>query len=196
MNRTARLNADVALIAGIQEHLGAQSFLIAGSITPAAQVASVLQGRVDAENLVVSTQAAWHAAVKAAEQLLASTAPYVQGIEQTIRVMYAASPALLADFALTPRKTPAPRTAAQKVIAAAKAKATRAARHTMGSVQKAGVTGSLTGPVVVQPDGSTSNGSSSATPAQPATPPAAPATPPAAPAGSGATNGTGSTPVA
>jgi hypothetical protein len=47
----------------------------------------------------------------------------------------------LADFGLKPRKTRTPRTPEQKAASVAKSLATRAARHTMGSKQKAKVTG-------------------------------------------------------
>jgi hypothetical protein len=45
---------------------------------------------------------------------------------------------------MKPRKAPAARTPEEKIAAAAKAKATRAARHTMGSKQKAKVKGTVT----------------------------------------------------
>jgi hypothetical protein len=54
-------------------------------------------------------------------------------------------PDVLADFGLVPRKAPTPLTVEQKAAAAAKRKATRAARNTMGAVQKKKVVGTVTG---------------------------------------------------
>jgi hypothetical protein len=71
----------------------------------------------------------------------------------------------LANMGITPDQPRAPLTAEQKVLAAAKARATRAARHTMGAKQKAAIKGQLSpqgAPQGVQP------------PAPPAPPPPAP----------------------
>ncbi len=80
-------------------------------------------------------------------------------MKQTLLVFYAGQVQTLTDFGLTARKTPvvSPET---MVAAAAKAKATRAARHTLGKKQKAKITGTVvtTAPAVPPP----------------ATPPAAP----------------------
>jgi hypothetical protein len=71
---------------------------------------------------------------------------------------------LLNDFGFAPNKVPAPKPAT-KVVAAAKNRATRVARHTKGPVQKKAIKGVLTTPVVVDP---------STNPVQPAANPAAP----------------------
>ena len=52
------------------------------------------------------------------------------------------NPDLLA-FGITPDQEPAPLTVEQKLARAAKAKATRAARHTMGPKQKAAIKGQI-----------------------------------------------------
>jgi hypothetical protein len=71
---------------------------------------------------------------------------------------------------LTPRK-PHVVTPEVKVAAAAKAKATRAARHTMGAQQKAGIKGALDGVnlvVTAQPPAPSASPSVSATTTAPA----------------------------
>jgi hypothetical protein len=55
---------------------------------------------------------------------------------------------VLADFGLRPKKAPTPLTVEEKAAAAAKRKATRVARNTMGSQQKKAVTGTFVGVVV------------------------------------------------
>jgi hypothetical protein len=177
-SKATQLSDDIALIAGIQKHLPSTTFTIESQSQTTAQVVAVIQARVDKAQAVVDARTALHTAVLANDTQEAQSAPYVRSVRQGVVAMFANSPVILTDFKLVPRKTPAPLTAAEKVIAAAKRKATRIARHTMGSVQKAAVTGTLTGPVTVAQDGTTStSGSSGASaPPQPATPPAAPAT--------------------
>ncbi len=64
-----------------------------------------------------------------------------------VKAAFGTTPDVLADFGLHP-KTRAPLTAEAKVAAAAKRKATRAARNTLGTVQKKSVKGAVTGIVV------------------------------------------------
>ncbi len=63
--------------------------------------------------------------------------------------------AVLNDFGMTAPKAPGPKTVDAKATAAVKRSATRVARHTMGSVQKKGVTGNVVGinvtPVIAGP---------------------------------------------
>ena len=61
---------------------------------------------------------------------------------QSISLSFAGQVDTLADFGLTPRKARVV-TPEEQVIAAAKAKATRAARHTMGKKQKAAIKGTV-----------------------------------------------------
>ena len=83
---------------------------------------------------------------------------------------YGGDPAALADFGLPVRKKGV-LTPAQKLASAAKARATRLARHTMGSKQKAAITGApapaVTTPAassgVTSPPPATAGGSSTST---------------------------------
>ena len=212
------LSDDKALIAGIQKYLPNNTFTVQSQSQTTAQVVTVLQARVDKAQAVVDARNALHTAVLAAEVEDVQSTPYVRSVRQGVSAMYANSPTILTDFNLVARKAPEPLTTAQKVIAAAKRAATRAARHTMGAVQKQAVTGSVTEPVVVGVDGKVSaSSSSSSSPAAtpPATPPAAPvvappvtpvvappvapvvtplATPPAAPVEATVATTSGSTP--
>jgi hypothetical protein len=169
LTKTKQVNADTVLLAGIQKHFANGTFTIQGQPETTAQIAAVIQGRIDKETAITTAKTAWHAAVLASRDMETSTASFVADVRQTILAMYSNSPQVLDDCGVTARKPPTPLTAAQQVVAAAKRKATRAARHTMSPNQKAGVTGSLTGPVTVQLDGSASPPSP-----QPAAPAAAP----------------------
>ena len=64
-----------------------------------------------------------------------------------VKAAYAGSPDVLADFGIAP-KARVPPTVEAKIAAAAKGKATRAARHTMGTTQRKAVKGDVTGVVV------------------------------------------------
>jgi hypothetical protein len=63
-------------------------------------------------------------------------------VRQTLLLAFDGKLDTLADFGLTARAVPV-RTPEQRTAAAAKAKATRAARHTMGSKQKAAIKGAV-----------------------------------------------------
>ena len=76
---------------------------------------------------------------------------FMNAFEGLIRLMFATDTASLADFGLQPRKQPAPKTAAEKAVAAAKAQATREARGTKGPKAKRAVKGNVTAQVVVTP---------------------------------------------
>jgi hypothetical protein len=197
-NTTKQYQADQALIAGIQKNNSGSSFILQSSPQTAAQVVALLEARVAKANAVFTARAALHQAVLDSRAEDAQTAGLVKDLRQTLLAMYSTSPQTLGDYGLTARKPPKPMTTEEKVIAAAKRLATRKARHTLGKVQKATVTGQLGGPVLVQENGTSQvvQGAGDSTGASaPAAPPAspAPAPAPATPATptNGATGGAG-----
>jgi hypothetical protein len=142
------------------------SFTIAGAIVKTPDIVTTLESRQNSAKAVESTRAIWQAAVAADRSLRAQSNATVSGVKQALHVMFAGSPDTLADFGLTPRK-PHVVAPAVKVAAAAKAKATRAARHTMGTKQKAGIKGALDGVslvVTAQPAASSASPTATATP--------------------------------
>ncbi len=172
-NRTKQQNADQKLIDGVTKHAATiPTVVIGGSSYTTAAIIAVLQQRLTASKASQATRATWQNAVKADKDERASTKAFVSGLRQALQVAFAGSIDSLADFGLTPRK-PRVITPEQKTAAAAKAKATRAARHTMGPKAKLAVKGDVTG-VVVTPV--TSQAAASPAPAAPA-PAAAPAAP-------------------
>jgi hypothetical protein len=187
---TKQMQADQALIAGLQKNNASSTFTLLSNVQTSAQAVAVLEARVAKAEAVFTARSALHQAVLDSHAEDANTAAYVKDLRQTLLSMYSNSPQTLADYGITPPKARKPLTPEQKVIAAAKREATRAARHTQGKVQKAKTKGTLGGPVVVQTDGSSQvatsgNGSSGAS--APAASPA-PATP-AAPAATSSSNG-------
>jgi hypothetical protein len=157
VNRSQRQTGDQNLIDGLQKHASTLSSLTFGGTShPTAAIIAVLQARIASGNAVPATRATWQSTVQADRDERTKTQTFVSGLRQALQLAFAGSIDLLADFGLKPRKQPAPRTPDEKAAAVAKAKATRAARHTMGSTQKAKVKGTVS-------------------PTASATPPAAPA---------------------
>ena len=154
----------LALIAGVEKHFGTLPVLIDGTTYASADIVTKLEGRVNADNAVVAAKAAWLAALKEDED--PEVTAFIGKLVQAVRIMYGNSPGILGDFGVAPPKARLVSTQT-KVLAAAKGKATRVARHTMGSNEKKGIKGSVT-QVTVGSSGSSSDGS------PPAAPPAAP----------------------
>jgi hypothetical protein len=167
-NRMTQQTGDEQLIAGLTKHAGTMpSVLIGGTPRTTAEIISALQSRIAARNASVTARATWLAAVKAALDEGAATKTLVAGVRQALQVAFAGSIEALADFGLSPPKRRS-LTPEEKAAATAKAKATRAARNTMGPRQKAKIKGTV-------PAAATSDGGSHTPPAAPA-----PSTTPAA----------------
>jgi hypothetical protein len=149
-SRSDQQAADQRLFDGLTKHAQTlPSFLVSGAPVKTADLLATLQTRLAVAKPVDSDRAAWLTAVQAYRDERAKSDALVSGVRQALHVMFAGSIETLADFGLSPRKVSvvSPET---KVAAAAKAKATREARHTMGKNQKKAVKGDVTG-VVVNP---------------------------------------------
>jgi hypothetical protein len=147
-NRTSEMAADQKMIDGLTKHAAAlPSFLIAGVPTTTTDIIAKLQARIAAEKAVPPARATWQATVQQARSQIAATKSVVSAVKQALLAAFQGQVETLADFGLTPRKVRVV-TPEQQVAAAAKSKATRAARHTAGSVQKKVVKGAVTGVIV------------------------------------------------
>ena len=142
-SRVDQMAADQFLMDGLNK-LAAKipPVFVAGVAVPATTVVAALQARVAASQTTVSARASWQAAVAAERDERAKSQSLVSACKQALLLAFAGQVDTLAAFGLTPRK---PRVVSPetKVAAAAKAKATRAARHTMGSKQKAKIKGAV-----------------------------------------------------
>jgi hypothetical protein len=173
--RGGQLAMLLKLISGLKKHEQTLPLLvIAGQSYKTDDLVTVLQARYDAANAALQTKAVWQNAVKADHDERAKTGEFVSGLRQSLLVAFAGSIDSLADLGLVPRKKPT-LTPDQKVAAAQKSRATRAARHTMGKNQKAQIKG-------VVPTPSTSPSSPAPGAPAPSTVPA-PSTAPVASAG-------------
>ena len=138
------------LIAGTAKYLtSTTSVMLEGSLSTPAQITSKLQSIVTLRSDVVTAKAATKGKVAAEASQLPALRGFMTAFESYLRGAYGSQPDVLADFGLQPRKVSTPATAATKAAAVVKRTATRAARHTMGSVQKKAVKGDVTGVVVV-----------------------------------------------
>src|SRR5258708_40314719 len=133
LNRTQQQTGDQNLIDGLKKHEQTlPSLLIGGTSLKTADIIGILQARINARNAVAPSRATWQTDVKADRDERAKTNAFVSGLRQALQVAFAGSIDTLADFGLKAHKQRTPRTPAEKAVAAAKAQATRAARHTMG----------------------------------------------------------------
>jgi hypothetical protein len=120
---------------------------VAGSSLTPDQITNQLQKIVDIHTEATSAKATAKAKVAAEDTSLASLRTFVNAYKTYVKGAFATTPDVLADFGLS-TKARTPLTVEAKTAAAAKRAATRAARHTMGSVQKKSVKGNVTGVVV------------------------------------------------
>jgi hypothetical protein len=170
------------LIAGVRKRYptGSQALAFggaAGTVTADSAVAE-LQELIDHRAATTAAQATARDKVQAEREATPALVAFMNATEAFIRFTFSNDTAALADFGLQPRKRPAPLTAEQKAVAAAKRKATRLARGTTSAKAKRAIKGNITAQLVVAP----ANAAQVAAPEAPATAPA----PAAAPGGAAA----------
>lgn len=165
-NKAAALKRTQALIAGMQKHLPNAQFTFGSTAYTTASIVQALQALAGAFAPVDAAHATLRDSVAALRAIETKTAPLLRDLRGYLRATYSDSTTTLADFGLTPPAARAPLTGERRVVATAKAKATRTARGTASKKQKLAIAGDVKG-VVITPVTSTA----------PATPPAAPAGP-------------------
>ncbi len=175
-----------SLAAGTQKHLSTMTtIMVGGSTTTPTQAEAQLNALATLRNDVDAARTALETKLAAEKAQIATLRTFLVAYVAFVRATFGNSPGVLADFGLAPRKAPTPLTAEQKTAAAAKRKATRAARGTTGPKAKLAVKGNVIG-VVVTPVTSAPATTPAPEPAQPA-PTASPASPSPAPAAATAT---------
>jgi len=141
LNKPTRSDRNRQAIAGVKKHYAnVPSLVIDGvSYTPA-EVEKVLQDSIDAADATAAAAAVFHKAVAAERAANAKGDAVYRGLRSFLINQYKTSPDTLADFGITLPTRQVP-DAATVAAAVDKRAATRAARHTQGKRQKAGVTG-------------------------------------------------------
>ena len=147
-NKSQTVTAATHLIAGVNKHLTSTTpIVILGSPSTPAEITTKLQSIVNLRSDVETAKAATKAKLATEAASMPSLLAFMSAFETYVKAAYGASPDVLADYGIHP-KPRAPLTVEQKAAAAAKRAATRAARHTMGTKQKAAVKGDVTGVIV------------------------------------------------
>jgi hypothetical protein len=157
------------LIAGANAHLAKTTpvAFAGGSFTPD-QITSKLQTLVNLRTDVDAARAAAKAKLAVETTDMPALRTFMSAFVSFLKVAYSASPDVLAGFGIHP-KARAPLTVEAKAAAAAKRKATRAARHTMGTKQKKAIKGDVTGVLLTPITASPSTVAAPSSPTAPAT---------------------------
>jgi hypothetical protein len=142
-NRTDQIASEQKLSDGLNKHAQTiTSIVIGGTAMTTKDIIATLQTLIASANTVQSAKATWQSTIKADQDERTKLKTFVSGLKQALLVAFAGSIDTLADFGLTARKVRV-LTPEQKTAAAAKAKATRAARHTVGTKQKKAIKGTV-----------------------------------------------------
>jgi len=164
-----------AVIAGTLKHFPSGNFTLGGTAFTTASLVALLTSLANAIAALIAAHANVKDAVAALATAESNVGPVLRAYVKLVRAAFNTSTQSLADFGIQPPKARTPRTSEQNAAAAAKAKATRAARGTTSKKQKLAVKGNVTGvtvtPVVNAP-AATSPSAEQAPNAPAATPPA------------------------
>ncbi len=152
-DKNGRANEVAQIIAGAKKHFPdpAAQLTIDGAPTTVADALARMQTFVDNRAAVVTAQAIAHEKLVTERAQAPALLAFVDAFMAFVRVHLGPSPTALADFGKAPPKKRTPLTAEQNAIAAAKRRATREARRTMGPKQKKNVKGNVTAELVVTP---------------------------------------------
>ena len=161
----------LGLIAGlIASYQPDDTFLLAEGTFTRDELIAEFQKLVASAEATKASYQAWRADVQSEQAVIASVSPLRTSVKGVLAARWGKSSAKMTTFGFVPAKV-GTRTTETMAAAVAKAKATRKARGTKGSVQKLEVTGNVTG-VVITPVTSAPAlpEATSGLPASPATP--------------------------
>jgi hypothetical protein len=166
--KTSETARATQLLAGFEKHLaGANPITLASTAYTPAQITAALQQLVALRTAVDAAKAAVKGKLAAETTQAPTLVSLMAALESYVKVTYANSPDVLADFGLTPKKAATPLTAEQQVIAVAKRASTRKARGTTSKKAKKAVKGNVIDVVLTPVTASTP---AAATPAAPGAP--------------------------
>jgi hypothetical protein len=141
------------LIAGLKKHYPdvSDTFRVDGTTYTVGALTQLMQDFVDRRSAVETARANLMAKLQAERAASASTLEVAHALVAIVRGTFGKSADTLADFGLAPPKVKAPLTAEKKAAAAAKRRATRVLRGTMGKKQKKDIKASISATLVVSP---------------------------------------------
>ena len=146
-----------SLASGVKKHMTKGPYSVTNRRYTATQLAKRVQVSVDAVVRVEEARAALVDALANEAAVRKTEAQFLRGLRIIILGAFCHSSEKLADFALRPKKKRRPLTAEEALVAAAKLRATRKARKTMGKRQRAAIKGNVTGVVIAPATGDGSN---------------------------------------
>jgi hypothetical protein len=136
-------------IEGVQKCLAGTTLTLAGKRVTSAAAIAILQQRIDVVQASAAAHTAWLQAVaKERETTKAISAPFLAALRLYVAAMFGIHSDEYRAFGFVPPK-PRIATLAAKVVGAAKLRATRKARHTMGSKQRRAVIGVVPSTIVL-----------------------------------------------
>ncbi len=104
-SQSKRVERDRQLLAGLAKHFGKNDvFFVNGKKTKCAEMLAVLEERIRVAASVTPAKRAWMACVAEQERVVTETDESVSGLVDFLRLVHAASPTMLADFGLAPKK--------------------------------------------------------------------------------------------
>jgi hypothetical protein len=131
--RVQRTNRYVALSRGVKKRWMAGGPVVLDGVTYTPQgILDGLKSMIDAIDDGRRAYAAWRTKVLKQRQLEESLHEFIHSLGVAVRLQYGGDLKALADFGLEAVKKPGPKTVEVKAAAAAKGRATRAKRGTMG----------------------------------------------------------------
>lgn len=122
---------------------GMTSLVIEGKRINLADLGVELQKYKDTYEAVEDAHLEYKLALAARETIEATVQRRCDAVRGALRGSLGKTNQALALYGVTPAKTPRPLTAEEDLVRVAKAKATRAARHTMGRKQRLAIKGTL-----------------------------------------------------
>jgi hypothetical protein len=143
LNLSDIVTANNLLIAALQKYEPNKTFVFAGKTWSTQDLITAFTNENNAIAATTSAKATWLKSTAAAKADRATNDPLRSLLHQAMLVQYGSDAEVLAAFGYKPRKQGI-QTPETKVIAAAKQRATRAARGTLGSVERKTIHGALT----------------------------------------------------
>ncbi len=134
-----------ALVAGTNKHFPNGSFTLLGTGYTTATLTQALTSLANAIAAVIAAHAGVKTAIADLAQVEGQVGPLLRAYKHYVLAAFVSDPQELSDFGLAPPKQRKPRTSEQNAAAAAKAKATRAARGTKSPKAKSAIKGDVTG---------------------------------------------------
>ncbi|HEX3770124.1 MAG TPA: hypothetical protein VHV30_04635 [Polyangiaceae bacterium] len=143
--QAAALAAVQALIAGTEKHFPNGQFTIGNTAYTTASLVGVLQDLAGAYSNVSALRLATRDGVAALRTTEANVDPVIRGYVHFLRATFSDAAAQLGDFGVQAPKARTPLAPEQRLVATAKARATRIARGTVSKKQKLAIKGDVTG---------------------------------------------------